>query len=91
MCQSSAEDAFGPSVEGCFGGFDFTLLFEESILTIAPLAIFLLVLPFRLMYLYKRKKVARGGLLYITKLVSISHSFLPHRHWDLPPLSCRFV
>ena len=70
-CRSSAEDAFGPSVEGCFDDFDFTLLFEESILTIVPLAIFLVILPFRLVYLCKRKKVARGGLLHISKLVSL--------------------
>lgn len=34
------EDVFGPTVDSlCRHGFDFTLLFEESILTILPLGI----------------------------------------------------
>lgn len=38
-CTIAVEDRFGPVVgNSCLGGFDFTLLFEESILTILPLA-----------------------------------------------------
>lgn len=39
------ETGFGP-VANCYDGFDFTLLFEESILTIVPSGIVLLLLPF---------------------------------------------
>jgi hypothetical protein len=36
----AVEDTFGPAVaSSCVGGFDFTLLFEESILTVLPLGI----------------------------------------------------
>lgn len=36
----AVEDAFGPTVPSSYyGGFDFTLLFEEGILTILPLGI----------------------------------------------------
>ncbi|KAI1076073.1 ABC multidrug transporter [Whalleya microplaca] len=39
-CSSAVEDAFGPVVAtSCLAGFDFTLLFEESILTILPLGV----------------------------------------------------
>lgn len=39
-CSTAAEDAFGPAVDSsCRDGFDFTLLFEESILTVLPLGI----------------------------------------------------
>lgn len=39
-CSIVVEDNFGPIVAGtCLGGFDFTLLFEEAILTILPLGI----------------------------------------------------
>jgi ATP-binding cassette subfamily C (CFTR/MRP) protein 1 len=39
-CSIEIEDAFGPIVNSpCFRGFDFTLLFEEGILTILPLGI----------------------------------------------------
>ncbi|PFH57820.1 hypothetical protein XA68_14537 [Ophiocordyceps unilateralis] len=42
-CSIAVEDRFGPAVtDSCLGGFDFTLLFEESILTLVPLAIALL-------------------------------------------------
>ncbi|OAA72237.1 ABC transporter, transmembrane region, type 1 [Cordyceps fumosorosea ARSEF 2679] len=39
-CTIDVERAFGPSVSSaCLGGFDFTLLFEETILTILPLSL----------------------------------------------------
>lgn len=39
-CSIAVEDVFGPTVDSsCHHGFDFTLLFEESILTILPLGI----------------------------------------------------
>jgi ATP-binding cassette subfamily C (CFTR/MRP) protein 1 len=39
-CSIDVEDVFGPVVtSSCVRGFDFTLLFEESILTILPLGI----------------------------------------------------
>ena len=37
FCSPSADKTFGPAVsENCRGGFDFTLLFEQSILSLAP-------------------------------------------------------
>lgn len=40
LCSVVIEDVFGPLVSrACLDGFDFTLLFEETILTILPLAI----------------------------------------------------
>ena len=39
-CSPAAEDTWGPVVSrDCLGGFDFTLLCEEAISTLAPLAI----------------------------------------------------
>lgn len=39
-CNIAIEDAWGPVVPAsCLQGFDFTLLFEESILTILPLTL----------------------------------------------------
>lgn len=43
-CPIDAESGFGP-VADCYDGFDFTLLFEESILTIVPAGITLILLP----------------------------------------------
>jgi hypothetical protein len=40
QCSMAVEYAFGPEVaRSCLDGFDFTLLFEESILTILPLGV----------------------------------------------------
>ena len=61
---SNIDDSFGPYAGGCRGGFDFTLLFEECILTILPLLLTLLVTPFRLFYLTRKSvKVVRSRLL----------------------------
>jgi hypothetical protein len=54
----------------CRGGFDFSLLFEETILEILPISLILIVIPFRLWHLFqKRHKVERSLLLFL-KLVS---------------------
>ncbi|KAK7745878.1 hypothetical protein SLS53_002596 [Cytospora paraplurivora] len=43
------DSSFGPGVKSadCRGGFDFTVLFEETILTILPAVCFILLAPFR--------------------------------------------
>lgn len=49
LCPQAADRHFGPSIDArCRGGFDFTLTFEQSILSIAPSALLLLIVPFRL-------------------------------------------
>lgn len=53
-CTLHADNVFGPAVASpCRRGFDFTLLFEQSILSIAPSSIFLLLVPLRLFWLYR--------------------------------------
>lgn len=53
-CTLHADNVFGPVVASpCRHGFDFTLLFEQSILSIAPSSIFLLLVPLRLFWLYR--------------------------------------
>jgi hypothetical protein len=54
----------------CRGGFDFSLLFEETILQILPILLMLIIIPVRLWHLsQKRNKVVRSWLVLI-KLVS---------------------
>ncbi|KAK3371045.1 P-loop containing nucleoside triphosphate hydrolase protein [Lasiosphaeria ovina] len=60
------DDTFGPYAgSACRGGFDFTLLFEESVLTLLPLGLVLAVLPLRVWFLLKRdrKLTAAGNAL----------------------------
>jgi len=80
------DDTFGPHASACRGGFDFTLLFEESLLIILPLALFLVCTLFRILYLMKKEtKVVRNKLI-ILKVVSatvifynpIEHSMIEH-------------
>ncbi|KAF5565087.1 multidrug resistance [Fusarium phyllophilum] len=57
MVSLSCDNSFGPYAGGCRGGFDFTLLFEESILTIPITALVLLAAPCRVLYLLHKNKV----------------------------------
>jgi ATP-binding cassette subfamily C (CFTR/MRP) protein 1 len=64
------DDTFGPwAGPDCRSGFDFTLLFEESVLTILPLALLIFIAPFRILYLSKRQDRLRRSKLLFTKLV----------------------
>jgi len=71
-CSIAMENVFGPSVvnNNCHRAFDFTLLFEETILGIAPLAITLLILPFQVHQRFVSTRKIRTGWLQIVKLVS---------------------
>ena len=41
-CDFEADNVFGPQVVACRDGFDFTLFFEQSILSIGPSAVALI-------------------------------------------------
>ncbi|KAJ9213389.1 hypothetical protein DTO166G4_5015 [Paecilomyces variotii] len=73
----------------CRGGFDFTLLFEESILTLLPLCLFITIAPLRIIYLVrKRRKVTHGGLLPVKITAFIALGVIQTILiilWALPP------
>lgn len=54
----------------CRGGFDFSLLFEETILGILPIALILILVPFRLAQLAQKRRKVEGSSLFLYKLVS---------------------
>ncbi|KAL8973607.1 MAG: hypothetical protein Q9197_002152 [Variospora fuerteventurae] len=66
---AAVDDTFGPYARYCRGGFDFTLLFEESILSILPLCCMLSIIPFRVAYLFRRTIKVNRTLLLPSKLV----------------------
>ncbi|WEW56917.1 hypothetical protein PRK78_002374 [Emydomyces testavorans] len=66
------DDTFGPYALHCRDGFDFTLLFEETLLTIVPLGLLLLVAPFRIFYLFKKQTKVNDGPLVHLKLTALS-------------------
>ena len=65
------DDTFGPYAGHCRGGFDFTLLFEETVLSILPLGLFCLFVPFRIWYLVRREIKVKRDLLLPCKLVRV--------------------
>jgi ATP-binding cassette subfamily C (CFTR/MRP) protein 1 len=63
------DDDFGPHMPGVF---DFTILFEQSILSLLPSVLFVLLMSWRVAYLHRRpQRVSAGPLLWV-KMVSMS-------------------
>jgi hypothetical protein len=61
-CDLDADDAFGPVVVGCRQGFDFTLLFEQAILSTLPAALAIVAAIVSIPLLWKQSvKIAPGG------------------------------
>ncbi|KAE8137329.1 ABC transporter-like protein [Aspergillus pseudotamarii] len=67
------DEIFGPSVaRNCRSGFDFTLLFEQSILSLLPSAILILVFPWRVSRLLRQDvKAVQNNRLY-TRLIAFA-------------------
>ncbi|OLN96559.1 Canalicular multispecific organic anion transporter 1-like protein 1 [Colletotrichum chlorophyti] len=65
MSAAAADDYFGPQARGYF---DFTILFQQSILSILPTALFILLAPFRLIWLRRHDVCVRSGKLLWLKL-----------------------
>ncbi|CAH0003934.1 unnamed protein product [Clonostachys byssicola] len=63
------DDQFGPHFSGVF---DFTLLFEQSILSLLPTALFILLAPFRVFAIWKNESCVRAGPLLWAKLIAIA-------------------
>lgn len=63
------DNLFGPALRGNNVGFDFTLRFERSILSILPSALFLLYVPLRVYWLRKERKKTEWSLLAMGKQV----------------------
>ncbi|KAL0937343.1 ABC multidrug transporter [Colletotrichum truncatum] len=66
---AAADDYFGPQVNGYF---DFTVLFEQSILSILPTALLILLAPIRITWLLRNDVHVRSGKLLWLKLAAIS-------------------
>jgi len=66
---SVIDQTFGPHAGQCRGGLDFTLFFEEVILTVLPLVFTLCVAPVRVFYLSKRSVKVNRSLLLWAKLI----------------------
>jgi ATP-binding cassette, subfamily C (CFTR/MRP), member 1 len=68
-CPAFPDNSFGPAVAECERAFDFTLLFEESILSIGPSVLLLLFAPLRILSLSNKRRKVGGKPLQLVKLV----------------------
>ncbi|KAH7122775.1 P-loop containing nucleoside triphosphate hydrolase protein [Dendryphion nanum] len=67
QCTIDTQKDFGPSNKFCYGGFDFTLFFEETILSIIPFLVVLPILILRLYRLHKARIVVDGARWHAAK------------------------
>ncbi len=65
----NCDNSFGPADYDCNGRFDFTLLFEQSILAIVPSAVLFLAFPLRATQLAKQAPKVLQHPLSVLKLV----------------------
>lgn len=72
-CRTTTIRSFGPLAAGCNGVFDFTLLFEETILGLLPMLLALLLGLFRLLALRRREKLLPRNLHFYLKTVCVDH------------------
>ncbi|KAI0843264.1 P-loop containing nucleoside triphosphate hydrolase protein [Hypoxylon sp. FL0890] len=65
------DKAFGPTVQGCRGDFDFTIVFEKIFFTLIPTAVFIAFCLPRVVLLAHRPVIVGGGLLRSLKSIAI--------------------
>ncbi|KAK4076517.1 hypothetical protein Purlil1_12630 [Purpureocillium lilacinum] len=71
LCAPTADAAFGPAVApGCRHGFDFTLVFEQSVFVLLPAALLLVAAPLRLARLAKAPVFVGAPRLRVSKLAA---------------------
>ncbi|KAH9430121.1 hypothetical protein MCOR02_009841 [Pyricularia oryzae] len=67
-CPADADRVFGPAIQGCRSDFDFTLLFQDSVLGILPSSVLIILSASRLVFLARRHAVASLNWLYYSKI-----------------------
>jgi ATP-binding cassette subfamily C (CFTR/MRP) protein 1 len=67
----AADNQFGPAVNGTRSNFDFTLLFENTFLTIVPSTIFLFAALLRARSLYGSSKKVASSWTRLQKIVCL--------------------
>lgn len=77
-CLQHGDDFFGPQINACERKFDFTLLFEQSILSAAPSALFISFMLLRVAKLSRVGRKTLPNMLRDVKLVN-RHPQSPHQ------------
>ncbi|CEJ92394.1 hypothetical protein VHEMI08049 [[Torrubiella] hemipterigena] len=66
------DDAFGPTVSGCRDDFDFTIVFQQSILSILPSACFITLALLHLVFQWRQRHQTGNITLRNTKVVLLT-------------------
>lgn len=74
------DNTFQLYAEHCRDGFDFTLIFEQTIFGLLPLGLLLLISPFRILHLLPQCKKVYQSLLLSFKIVGFPSFFRPHQN-----------
>ncbi|KAN0099750.1 putative ABC multidrug transporter [Hyaloscypha variabilis] len=72
ICGGATDSMFGPRVDPCIRQFDFILIFENSILSILPSCMFILLSCRRIIQLYQVSIKVQGSTLHLVKLLAIT-------------------
>ncbi|KAJ9611765.1 hypothetical protein H2200_004949 [Cladophialophora chaetospira] len=72
LASNSSDAVFGPAYRGPFRKFDFTLLFEDTILTIVPATLFVIAASARAIWLTSKPNKVTTSFSRLTKLVLLS-------------------
>ncbi|KAK9419089.1 putative Multidrug resistance-associated protein [Seiridium unicorne] len=71
LCRDGTFGPTVPQIAECRGGFDFTVTFEESILSIGPACLLFVILPWRLLALWGRPCKTKRSWLHEVKLIGL--------------------
>ncbi|EAQ84525.1 hypothetical protein CHGG_08539 [Chaetomium globosum CBS 148.51] len=63
----AVDNTWGPSAGPCRGGLDFTLTFEESILSLLPAALLIIAAALQVAFLFGRPRQANNGIIFWVK------------------------
>lgn len=74
------DDTLGPVVHGCRDDFDFTVKFQQVVLSIVPSSIFIAAAFLRLAHLFRQQKVVDAVVLQWLKLVSTTETLIVPTH-----------
>ncbi|KAF9875181.1 ABC transporter [Colletotrichum karsti] len=77
-CPLGSDDQFGPRIDFDCRPFDFTLLFEDAVFQLVPATVFLLLIPVRLISLWRTPKKLTTYQLALWKLALLTVLTVAH-------------
>jgi ATP-binding cassette, subfamily C (CFTR/MRP), member 1 len=67
VCDPQADNVFGPRVVSCRGDFDFTLLFEQALLSMVPSAVVIIVSVGYTFHLFRQNVKTKSNATWLLR------------------------